>query len=94
MAPGAQMHRRTFRRLFEIPIVLAVITIAGLLSALLGDGIWNVLSWIALSIPLAVIIFYAGRPAKSMTISTDVADCPLSRADQRGARARRRGKGS
>lgn len=38
------------------PLVLAVLTLVGLLSALLGDGgpFWLV-SWIALSIPLLAI---------------------------------------
>mgnify|MGYP003583954575 CR=1 FL=1 len=38
------------------PLVLAVLTLVGLLSALLGDGgpFW-LMSWIALSIPLLAI---------------------------------------
>jgi hypothetical protein len=38
------------------PIALAVLTCAGLLFALIGEGgIWWPLSWIALAMPLAVI---------------------------------------
>ena len=44
-----------FRKVYGLPVLLAVVTFGGLLSALLGDGIWNVASWCALSIPLAVI---------------------------------------
>lgn len=74
MAAGALMHRRSFREIFEVPVILAVIIIAGLLSALLGDGIWKVLSWIALSIPLAVIIFFVGRPARKVAVPADLAN--------------------
>jgi hypothetical protein len=40
-----------FRRLWLPPLLLAVGTGGGLLSALLGDGVWNVFSWIALGLP-------------------------------------------
>ncbi len=39
----------------------SVITLCGLLSALFGDGIWDELSWIALTIPLLVIVWKYGR---------------------------------
>lgn len=45
----------SFRRIYGPAILLAAITVCGLLSALFGDGIWDELSWIALAIPLAVI---------------------------------------
>ena len=39
------------------PLVLAVLTLFGLLSALLGEGgVWWVLSWLALAAPLLVIV--------------------------------------
>jgi hypothetical protein len=33
-------------------------------SALLGDGIWDTTSWIALAVPLAVTTFFACRKAR------------------------------
>jgi len=50
-----------FRKVYGSAIVLAVITMYGLLSALLGDGIWDALSWIALAVPLGVIVWKCGR---------------------------------
>jgi hypothetical protein len=48
--------RHSFSRIWRWPLVLAVLFVFGLVSALLGQGsIWWVLSWIALTIPLAVI---------------------------------------
>ncbi|MFT8418629.1 MAG: hypothetical protein ABF636_07350 [Acetobacter sp.] len=39
------------------PIALGLLTLFGLLSALLGQhGIWLALSWVALSIPLVVTV--------------------------------------
>jgi len=34
--------------------VLAVISSAGLLAALLGDGAWDALSWAALAVPVGI----------------------------------------
>lgn len=45
-----------FRKVWTIPILLALVTIFGLLASLLGTGIWYVLSWAALSLPLAIIV--------------------------------------
>jgi hypothetical protein len=40
------------------PLVLAGLTLFGLLSALLGEGgVWWVLSWIALAVPLLAIVY-------------------------------------
>ncbi len=39
------------------PVILAALSVFGLLSALLGQGgIWWVFSWAALAMPLAVIV--------------------------------------
>jgi hypothetical protein len=43
------------RRVFLIPLVLAVLSVFGLLSALIGDAIWDVLSWLALATPILAI---------------------------------------
>ena len=42
--------------------VMAAITLFGLLSALLGDGVWDTLSWGTLVIPLAVIVWKYKHP--------------------------------
>lgn len=43
------------RQIFRIPLVLGVATAVGLVSALIGDGVWDALSWLALSAPLAAM---------------------------------------
>jgi hypothetical protein len=45
-----------FSQIWRWPAALAVLMAFGLLSALLGQGgIWWVLSWVALAVPLLVI---------------------------------------
>ncbi|MCA6124791.1 hypothetical protein J6500_23260 [Bradyrhizobium sp. WSM 1704] len=48
-------------QIFVAPAVIAAVTAFGLTSALLGDGIWDQASWLALAVPLAVIAFYVSR---------------------------------
>ncbi len=43
------------------PVALALLTAAGLLSALLGDGLWDAVSCVALGIPTAVCVWFGGR---------------------------------
>ncbi len=46
-----------FKKIWTHPIWLGVISLFGLLSALLGTGLWYLLSWIALAIPIVIIIW-------------------------------------
>ena len=43
-----------FLSLWGMPILLGVLTLVGLVSALLGDGIWDLVSAVALGAPVAV----------------------------------------
>ena len=45
---------RSLRRIWEVPLLLAVLTVAGLVSALFGDDLWDALSWLTLAVPLVV----------------------------------------
>lgn len=45
-----------FFHVWRAPIILAIVTIFGLLAALLGTGGWHVASWIALVVPIVVCI--------------------------------------
>jgi hypothetical protein len=51
-------------RVFRVPVLLGVLSLVGLLSALLGDAVWDMLSWLALGIPCAVIawFWFVARP--------------------------------
>ena len=56
---------KTARQIWRAPILLGLVTIVGLLSALLGDGVWDLVSVAALAVPVLVILWYWSRPAKS-----------------------------
>ncbi|MFT4113125.1 hypothetical protein [Silvibacterium sp.] len=55
-------HAAKLSEVYRIPAVLAAITAVGLLSALLGDGLWDKFSWVLLAIPVAAIAFYLLKP--------------------------------
>ncbi|MDN5288065.1 MAG: hypothetical protein JWR38_4339 [Mucilaginibacter sp.] len=51
------MDNQNLKKVWGIPLLLTIITVFGLLSALLGTGFWYILSWITLTIPLIVIVW-------------------------------------
>ena len=53
--------KRNLWMVFRWPLALAVLSLVGLVSALVGDGPWDALSWVALGIPLAVILVALAR---------------------------------
>lgn len=50
-----------WRKIFAAPLLLALATVVGLLAALLGDGLWDAVSWAALGVPIVVIGMKAFR---------------------------------
>jgi len=54
-----------FRKVYGPAAILAAITAYGLLSALLGDGVWDAISWVALACPLVVIARMLGRRGRT-----------------------------
>ena len=57
--------RRSLWRTFTVPIVLGVLSAVGLVAALVGDDVWDWLSWATLAIPLAVIAYFIKWPARA-----------------------------
>ena len=49
-------RQSNFWKVFSTPLVIALPSAAGLFAALLGDGIWDGLSWIGLGIPAAIAL--------------------------------------
>ena len=56
------MH--VFGPIWTAPIVLGVLTIVGLISALVGDGVWDALSALTLGAVMAVGGWYGLRRPK------------------------------
>jgi hypothetical protein len=54
-----------FLKLWGMPILLGLSTTIGLISALLGDGIWDILSAFALGIPVVAGLWYGLRGWRS-----------------------------
>ncbi|WP_199768600.1 hypothetical protein [Sphingobacterium sp. HMA12] len=48
--------KKSFLKLWGMPILLAVLSLFGLIAALLGEGWLDLLGWLALSVPLVLII--------------------------------------
>lgn len=49
------MKPQSLTAIFALPLVLAAVTIVGLVAALLGDGLFDAVSWVALAVPLLPI---------------------------------------
>ena len=45
---------KTLWQVFRWPTVIGVASLAGLLSALIGEGLWDGVSWLLLAIPVGV----------------------------------------
>jgi len=51
-----------FKKVWSIPLLLAVGTLFGFLTALLGNGYWYCLSWLSMAIPLIVVCWKMLQP--------------------------------
>ncbi|EJF71382.1 MULTISPECIES: hypothetical protein [Pseudomonas] len=47
-------RQSSFWKVFGIPLAIGLLSAAGLFAALLGDGLWDSLSWVGLGIPAAI----------------------------------------
>jgi len=50
-----------FMRMWAAPIALAVLTLIGLVSALIGDGVWDRISAVALGVPVLSCLWFGLR---------------------------------
>ncbi|HEY8957016.1 hypothetical protein [Chitinophaga sp.] len=50
------MKNNPFTSLWGKPLLIALLSLAGLIAALVGDGVWDIFSWVALALPLIIII--------------------------------------
>ena len=64
MKPIAPTRAPARRSVWRIPLLLALLSVVGLLSALLGDDVWDALSWAALGAPVAVIVWKIATPVR------------------------------
>ncbi|QUS39717.1 hypothetical protein RPMA_13360 [Tardiphaga alba] len=53
--------RQSLMQIFAVPLLLALLSIAGLASALFGDDLWDAVSWLTLGVPLLTGVYFAIR---------------------------------
>jgi hypothetical protein len=51
-------HRLSLWQIFAAPLAVAVISSLGLVAALVGDGVWDGVSWAALAIPVFLYFLF------------------------------------
>lgn len=49
-------RQSNFWKVFALPVVIGLLSAAGLFAALLGDGLWDALSWLGLGVPAALAL--------------------------------------
>jgi hypothetical protein len=57
-----RVRRQTLGQIFAVPALIGVLSGVGLLSALVGDGVWDGLSWLTLGVPIVVCAYFTLRP--------------------------------
>lgn len=63
-APSSRPGHRGMWQVFRAPLLVGVVTAVGLALALFGDGLWDGLSWLALSLPVVLGLVCSLRPAR------------------------------
>jgi len=49
------------RHVFAIPLLIAVTSLIGLIAALLGDSLYDWLSWLGLGLPVLAVVIAVAR---------------------------------
>ncbi|MCF2493079.1 MULTISPECIES: hypothetical protein [Dyadobacter] len=62
------MVKSVFWKVWGLPIIIGILSAIGLLSALTGDGFYDLLSWLTLGIPVVLAVWYLVKPKKNPTI--------------------------
>ena len=52
---------RSLNQIFAVPLVIAIVSTVGFISALVGDGWWDAVSWVALGLPVLLYLLYIWR---------------------------------
>ncbi|MBN9013345.1 MAG: hypothetical protein J0H25_09935 [Rhizobiales bacterium] len=62
--PPVRASRQTLSQIFGWPLVIGVLSTVGLIAALVGDGIWDGVSWLALLLPILLYALFLLRPRR------------------------------
>lgn len=61
MTKPSRAARNSVGRTFAAPAAMAILSAIGLVAALLGDDLWDALSWVTLGIPITVMTYFTLR---------------------------------
>lgn len=53
--------RRSLTQIFAWPLAVGALSTVGLVSALVGDGVWDGLSWLTLPLPILLYVAFLAR---------------------------------
>lgn len=62
-SPG-RARRQTLSQIFGWPLVIGVLSTVGLIAALVGDGVWDGVSWLTLLLPILLYAMFLLRPRR------------------------------
>ena len=54
-------HHKTPWQIFAAPVFIGALSVIGLVAALVGDGWWDGVSWLTLSLPVLLYFFFVLR---------------------------------
>ncbi|MGN6308645.1 MAG: hypothetical protein ACTHNN_03710 [Xanthobacteraceae bacterium] len=63
-APPLRTPRQTLSQTFGWPLVIGALSTIGLVAALVGDGVWDSVSWLALLLPILLYGLFLLRPRR------------------------------
>jgi hypothetical protein len=58
MSGLAGLGRSLLGPTYLLPTLIAIVSGAGLVFALVGDGIWDAASWLGLGLPVAIALWF------------------------------------
>lgn len=62
--PPVRAPRQTLSQIFGWPLVIGALSTVGLIAALVGDGVWDGVSWLALLLPILLYVIFLLRPRR------------------------------
>jgi hypothetical protein len=62
MTQPTRRRRRTLKEIFGVPLLLGVVSTAGLVIALVGDDLYDAAGWTLLGIPCVIALWHMTRP--------------------------------
>ncbi|ODA68619.1 hypothetical protein A7A08_00450 [Methyloligella halotolerans] len=62
----AKRGTKSLGEIFFVPTLIGIVSMVGLIAALVGDGVWDAVSWASLGIPVIVTVWMVWGPRGSL----------------------------